>query len=68
MEIEYTFNFETEAKLVQVINAISNHDPLRKPNVEMRYKRLDQMTNRIKSLETKLQAGAEGASDVYYSL
>ena len=68
MEIEYALNFETKAEPVKVINAVSNHDPLREPNVEMQQqKTLDQMTKHIESLEMKLQAGAEGTSDVHYS-
>ena len=68
MEIEYDLNFETKAEPVKVINAVSNHDPLREPNVEMQLqKTLDQMMKCMVSLEMKLQAGAEGASGVPYS-
>ena len=68
MEIEYDLNFETKAEPVKVINAVSNHDPLREPNVEMQLqKTLDQMMKHMESLEMKLQAGAEGTSDVHYS-
>ena len=68
MEIEYSLNFETKAEPVKVINAVSNHDPLREPNVEMQLQKiLDQMTKCMESLEMKLQAGAEGTSDVHYS-
>ena len=68
MEIEYALNFETKAEPVKVINAVSNHNPLREPNVEMQLqKTLDQMTKCMESLEMKLQAGAEGTSDVHYS-
>ena len=29
MEIEYVLNFETKAEPVKIINAVSNHNPLR---------------------------------------
>ena len=68
MEIEYTLNFETKAEPVKVTNAVSNHNPLRVPNVEMQLQKTpDQMMKHMESLEMKLQAGAEGASDAYYS-
>ena len=51
---------------MKVINAVSNHNPLREPNIEMQLqKTLDQMTKCMESLEMKLQASAEGTSDVH---
>ena len=45
---------------MKVTNAVSNHDPLREPNVEMQLQKiLDQMTKRMETLEIKLQAGAK---------